>query len=356
VRGATVALAVTLLLLIAVASATVFFGYINTLRADMTSAGEQQMVELEIPPKLLALVCYSGYGYMYLSLSQGQDKIEGTAFYSVETDKGAFVKEGFINISMEEPTKVYLPVLFDTDEKYRVSLSGKKWEIYEYCWPVNDPYMMVYLPFDEGSGTTAEDFATDDDGSLSGRDDGTVYGANWTTGRIGSALEFDGDDDYVEVYSSNSLDLTDVGTIAVFYKAKSWREVATSIIQRGGSSGWCSNAHQPFTIFNHYTADCIFFSMCNSSDINDVRIQPRPPEGIWHHYAFTWNGSMIRSYLDGVQNSSSVQTLDMRTGNYDAWIGKAAAGAVNGTIDEVRIYSRALSQEEIEALYSAYTE
>ncbi|MHC4423727.1 MAG: hypothetical protein ACYSWR_03540, partial [Planctomycetota bacterium] len=51
--------------------------------------------------------------------------------------------------------------------------------------------------FEEGDGTIAHDSV--------GNNDGTIYGASWTTGVIGGALRFDGVDDYVNVGNDNSL-------------------------------------------------------------------------------------------------------------------------------------------------------
>ena len=49
--------------------------------------------------------------------------------------------------------------------------------------------MISYWKFDEGSGTVAHD--------CWGDNHGTIYGAQWTTGIVGAALDFDGVDDYV---------------------------------------------------------------------------------------------------------------------------------------------------------------
>ncbi|MHC4463713.1 MAG: hypothetical protein ACYS30_20120, partial [Planctomycetota bacterium] len=54
--------------------------------------------------------------------------------------------------------------------------------------------------FDEGEGSIAYDSV--------GGNDGTIYGAQWTTGQVNGALQFDGHDDYVEVGDKlNDVDL-----------------------------------------------------------------------------------------------------------------------------------------------------
>ena len=65
--------------------------------------------------------------------------------------------------------------------------------------------------FDEGSGNIARDSSGNDN-------NGTVYGASWTTGVNATALSYDGEDDYVEVPHSDSLNVTDEITIEAWMK------------------------------------------------------------------------------------------------------------------------------------------
>jgi hypothetical protein len=62
---------------------------------------------------------------------------------------------------------------------------------------VSDSNLVAHWQFDEGSGTIAHDSV--------GSNHGTIYGAQWTTGIIGGALNFDGDVDYVEIPDADCL-------------------------------------------------------------------------------------------------------------------------------------------------------
>ena len=87
-----------------------------------------------------------------------------------------------------------------------------------YTW--DHPTLGVFAPtvamwhFDEGAGTTAFD-------ASGNGNDGTINNATWTAdGKFGSALEFDGDNDYVRVLDDPTLDLTDEVTVIAWVKGQ----------------------------------------------------------------------------------------------------------------------------------------
>jgi len=82
---------------------------------------------------------------------------------------------------------------------------------------LNDDESLAYWSFDEGSGTTAYDY--------SGHSfDGLIYGADWTTGYLSYALDFNGNSDYVSVdtYSEElGFNKSDDYKISVWIKSTS---------------------------------------------------------------------------------------------------------------------------------------
>jgi concanavalin A-like lectin/glucanase superfamily protein len=71
--------------------------------------------------------------------------------------------------------------------------------------------------------------------------------------------------------------------------------------------------------------------------------------GTWTHLATTYDGRVLRFYVNGIQVSSQPSTGDIVTNSYPVQIGGDPIwGAFfAGIVDEVRIYNRALSQAEI---------
>jgi hypothetical protein len=72
--------------------------------------------------------------------------------------------------------------------------------------------------------------------------------------------------------------------------------------------------------------------------------------GQFRHLTCTWNGTTLSLYIDGVLNNSTAQTITPAGNTSPLYIGQFGGNAdrLNGTIDEVRIYNRALSQAEIQ--------
>ena len=80
------------------------------------------------------------------------------------------------------------------------------------CQPGAEPESAGHWKLDEGSGTTAYD------SSGNGNHGTLTNGPSWTSGKIGGAVSFDGADDYVQVPDSNTLDLANALTLAMWIK------------------------------------------------------------------------------------------------------------------------------------------
>ena len=187
--------------------------------------------------------------------------------------------------------------------------------------------------FDEGTGSTVND--------LSGNGNtGTLNGAIWTTGRFGGALSFNGSSAYVSVNDSSSLDLTTAMTLEAWVyptSLGSWRDV----IYKASRDIYLLMGSTP-------TASAPAFGGTFSG--NSIFGTTGLPVNTWSHLAGTYDGTTMRLYVNGVQIASRAQsgTIATSTGPLcfggDSDYGQFWAGL----IDEVRIYSRALTASEIQ--------
>jgi MSHA biogenesis protein MshQ len=75
----------------------------------------------------------------------------------------------------------------------------------------------------------------------------------------------------------------------------------------------------------------------------------------WHHYALTFKTGEQKAYLDGMEVDSLFVPGELRTNNLELTIGNAVDRGYffDGAIDEVMIFDRALSADEIETIFGA---
>ena len=141
--------------------------------------------------------------------------------------------------------------------------------------------------FEEGSGAVTHD-------SVGGLD-ATISGAAWTTGLIGSALEFDGVDDGVEA-SNPVMSLTTAGSLEAWVKPDLIRSGVQEIVINGDSSGYTWNIHM-------YLQDGKpSFSVFSDAYIQRWSVADTISAGEWHHLVGTFNGATQtgRIYIDGL--------------------------------------------------------
>jgi len=199
--------------------------------------------------------------------------------------------------------------------------------------PITDPTLVGWWKFDEGFGTTTLDW--------SGHNNhGTLMGdPQWVAGFFGGALEFDGQDDYVGT-GKRLLDNMSGFTLACWIKAQ---------IPQGSRIGIVGQN------------DCIEFGIIDGTtiqlwtEIDGGNINPQWPfnDGMWHHLAATGDGLVLKIYFDGQQVESGGGTPgNYGTSSFNVNIGGGGVydGSGNwftGQIDDVRIYSKALTAAEI---------
>ena len=209
-----------------------------------------------------------------------------------------------------------------------------------YSFTIEAANLVGEWHFDEGSGTTTAD-------SSGYGDNGTIYGANWTTGKLNYGLEFNGSSDYVDCGNDSSLNISGNITILMWVKLRSGSADFQVGVEKGG---WGSGEYGLYpamygnVCFQFYDLPNECDDECLGSDIRD---------DTWHHLAGAWNGSNITVYLDG-NVDATINCSGTRSDNSESvYIGSRQGSQryINGTIDEVKIYNRALSAEEIKADY-----
>ena len=176
--------------------------------------------------------------------------------------------------------------------------------------------------------------------------DGTVVGGNVTTanGKYGRAMMFDGVDDYVDLGNDDSLSFTDSNafTISIWIKPEVLDSTNREYIRK-----W--EAGQLQYILRQDTAN-LFEFIWHDGTTQRIESTASPSANNWHHLVGTFESGSQTLYIDGVLNVSSSLSGTLSSSNANTYIGYTLATA-KGSIDEVMILNRSLSQTEIEQLY-----
>jgi PKD repeat protein len=192
--------------------------------------------------------------------------------------------------------------------------------------------------FDEGSGTTTAD-------ASGNGNNGTVSNATWTTaGHYSDGLVFGGTNALVTVNDSASLDLTSGITLEAWVyptAVDGWRSV---IFKPNGSSGLCYVLQGSSGQYGSVPSFGLSIAPAN------VLASTSLATNTWSHLAATYDGATMRLYVNGTEVANQAQTGAVAASSDPLTIGGNSSGNnFAGTIDEVRIYSRALSPSEIQS-------
>lgn len=182
-------------------------------------------------------------------------------------------------------------------------------------------------------------------------------GAAWTTGKNGAALGFDGVDDVVYIGNSTSLNSVSTSlTIAAWVYRAANQPGGVSVVSRELNT----------TYYEHYYfgfEDGKYRWFVNtSSGYSDTTIGSAAPLGQWVHLAGTYDGASVKLYVNGALQFTTSHTGTFSSDTTGITIGAShndaahqAIEGFNGAIDEVTLYNRALSAQEVQQLYQGTT-
>jgi glucose/arabinose dehydrogenase/chitodextrinase len=201
------------------------------------------------------------------------------------------------------------------------------------------PTLVLAFAFDEGAGTTAQD------SSGNGRTGALQNGAGWGAGRFGQALNLDGVNDYVAVAGPN-LPPNDY-TWMLWVNPDRTNVFQTLLEGQDGTNGGVLELNLTSTGALEVW----------SNGARRLTSAGTVPAGTWTHVALTRSGSTLRVYLNGIADANTGSdgaalpfSADPMLVGVDADSGGSGAlnGYLDGRIDELRVYSRALSPSEIQ--------
>ena len=199
--------------------------------------------------------------------------------------------------------------------------------------PVSDPNLIAWWKLDEGQGATAVDWSGH-------KNDGTlINGPKWVTGYDEGALEFDGSDDYVN-----------------FGNTSGWPagSSARSLCCWGKTDTIASGYRWMAAYGSAVTSQAMFVGMLDNDLVgggyggDDVVATGFWDVDVWHHICLTYDGTTARLYADGIEVVSEAKSWSLTLGR--AHIGRQVNDAAefwDGLVDDVRIYDKVLTPDEI---------
>ncbi len=204
------------------------------------------------------------------------------------------------------------------------------------------PNLIAAYAFDQGSGEVAEDSA--------GSHDGAIEGPEWSEGSqvAGWGLLFDGVDDCVSVPTNPQLDLSEEFTLEAWINPRAMSEAEANepqpiIFKEGGPVG-----HYSLSLSLKEAQTVEGFVGEGESSFTRVADPQLLGWNHWTHVALTHVGGVLRLYVGG-ELVASISGAEPGAGESPLKIGCATEEGhfFHGEIDEVRIYDRALTTEEI---------
>ena len=206
--------------------------------------------------------------------------------------------------------------------------------------------LVGYWSFDgkDMAGNTAYDR------SGQGNNGTLTSGPTRAIGKIGQGLSFDGVDDYVDAGDTASLSISGAITISAWIKLNG----AVQSNRIASKSGGVADRGYELTIEADYTFHLYLGGVSPAGDFNTTGTTVLSANR-WYHVVGVYNPSVEgKVYLDGIveaTNTTSVPSSQLTPAvNFN--IGRRTTGSYfPGLIDDVRIYNRALSADEIKRLY-----
>ena len=189
--------------------------------------------------------------------------------------------------------------------------------------------------FNEGAGTSVAD-------ASGNGNTGTINGATWVAGKYGTALNFNGTSNLVLINHSSSLALDTGMTLEAWVMPTAAQSGWRTIMQKETDAYFLhasGNAPLQPTAGGTFNGAVDYFASPSALAVN-----------AWSHVAVTWDGSIMRLYVNGVEVANHARTGTLQTTTTPLRIGGNSPYGefFLGRIDEVRIYNRALSAAEIQ--------
>ena len=223
-----------------------------------------------------------------------------------------------------------------------------------------DSALALYWALDDGTSGATPTSATDS--STNGNTGTLTNSPTWTTGQVGNAVDFDGTDDYITVADADIFDVLDSAkfTLSGWFNRDTFTTDDTITAKSNGQAA----SDTGYNAYIDDSTDKLTFVANDGTDQYKLESTSTFTATGWHHYALVWNesgASQTDLYIDGVaENATATGTfanVNSMANSVALRVGAEsdAGNPFDGKLDEIRLYRRAFSSDEVANLYRLST-
>jgi hypothetical protein len=277
--------------------------------------------------------------------------------YSIYNDDSShLVFDGILEhrVTFDEPYNISHPMLISTlrDDSIDEDLICYNYSMnplitpktYIYQWMLNgQPFYELLMPFDIENSTTVKDYSGN---NLTGSN----VGANWNEdGILGGCYYFNGASDYITTTAPSLFDdlSNNDFTISIWLRSEDIEQNFRMVLEGGNKT------EKSFTKIFTFGSE-IHFGVCQDGVKHAVRTESLL-NNTWYHIVGVWDAEekSIKIYINGVLSTKvGYRTYAMGIqGGLDLGHGTASSRFWLGNMDELEIYGRALSGEQVYQIY-----
>lgn len=223
----------------------------------------------------------------------------------------------------------------------------------QIAWDYNRGKPAVWYRFDTGSGSTTYDASgNSNNGSITIGAGGTQTTttqawSNGASGKINGSLNLDGNDDFVTTSAFSPLAASGQTTTNLswggwFYPTTS--AVSKTLIEKASEFQLTTDSNSKPVCGVYYSA--AFHDATAGSTALSLNS--------WNHVVCTYDGTSIKTYLNGQQIGSSSETSSITAASSILYMGESSGGTARyqGQIDDVKMYNYSLTGTQIKTLHN----
>lgn len=214
------------------------------------------------------------------------------------------------------------------------------------------------IPFDYLSYWTFDENMTDIAGNVVGLCGHEIWKStcpDLVEGKVGQAYNFDGFYDYIEMEHTDFFDITDAISISAWIRTTNIGN-NRKIVDKMKFSGSTFKAGYRLELGNDNKAKFII----GNNDYSSAEDTEIITDGEWHHLVGIFDGTNLLLYRNGnLVDTSTTELGTIKTNDLPLRVGVASDTLNNyfkGDIDEIIIFNRALSQEEVLSIYESQSQ